>query len=187
MPCRLPLIAWAAGPFVYVSAGSASFSAACSGRTTVCLLGAGCTYEKGRLLGPQGRWGSHPSTPAGAFAPNPTFCVVLCAAFGAHASGMPKRWQRAKEASLCMEVCNLAHSVSSDADAPRNGGMTTSGALDTGARCRRGRGNQRGSPAGYRGRSVLQKNSHRSSPVARAAGPLGFPPQHPGRGFRPEP
>jgi hypothetical protein len=25
------------------------------------------------LLGPQGRWGSHPSTPAGAIAPNPKF------------------------------------------------------------------------------------------------------------------
>ena len=25
------------------------------------------------LLGPQGRWGSHPSTPVGAFAPSPKF------------------------------------------------------------------------------------------------------------------
>ena len=104
--------------------------------------------------------------------------------FVCHASGMPKRWQHTKEASLCMEVCNLAHSVSSDADAPRNGGMTTSGALDTGARCRRGSGRTgTGSTGrGHGGDAPRYNHIYSSSEFAQAARPLGFPPQHPAAG-----
>ena len=117
--------------------------------------------------------------------------------FVCHALVVPKRWQRAKEASLCMEVCNLAHSVSSDADAPRNGGMTTGVVLATGVRCRRGRGNQRSSPAGCRGGAPCKQptcmyrlllgpqgrwGSHPSTP------PLGLPPpRHPALGLHPRP
>ena len=101
-----------------------------------------------------------------------------------HALVVPKRWQRAKEASLCMEVCNLAHSVSSDADAPRNGGMTTSGALATGARCRRGSGGTgTGSIGrGHGGDAPRYNHIYSSSEFAQAARPLGFPPQHPAAG-----
>jgi hypothetical protein len=110
--------------------------------------------------------------------------------FVCHALVVPKRWQRAKEASLCMEVCNLAHSVSSDADASRNGGMTTSGALATGARCRRGSGGTgTGSIGrGHGGDAPRYNHIYNSSEFARAAGSPGLPPpRHPALGFHPRP
>ena len=59
-----------------------------------------------------------PAPRAGLIAPNPEFCVVLCAAFASHASVVPRSWQRTKEASLITEAFNLALIASSDASAP---------------------------------------------------------------------
>ena len=88
------------------------------------LVFSGQYLPQSSLLRPQGHWGSRTSTPVGAFAPNSKFdasviykAVLSCLRCAITLAAAIKE-------SLFIDAINLAHAVSSDAGAVRNGGMT---------------------------------------------------------------
>ena len=76
------------------------------------------------MLRPQGRWGSHPSTPVGAIAPNPKFDVVGIFSVCLSCLRCAKKLATDEVSIVVYEAFKLARTTSPDASASRNGGMT---------------------------------------------------------------